>query len=270
MGSVYVAEHVLMGRMVALKTIQLRFANDPALVERFLREVRASAKLNHANVVTVYDAEQTADTLFLVMEYLEGQDLRDLVRRSGPLDVATACSLLRQALLGVQHAHERGVVHRDIKPNNLFLVPNPGLLASGCVKVLDFGLAKVLQDTGVYAYGTPTGFAMGTMGYMSPEQAADTRSVGINADIFSLGRTLYYLLTAKLPYPNGIRSLMLEESGQQAVVPLEQLRPELPPAVASLVERMTARRQEDRFQSCAEVLSSLSPLCQTDPGHPPW
>jgi serine/threonine protein kinase len=255
-----------MGRTVALKTIQLRFAEDPALVERFLREVRASAKLGHENVVAVHDAEQTSDALFLVMEYLEGQDLRELVRCGGPLDLATACSLLVQAVRGVQHAHERGVVHRDIKPNNLFLVPGTGPLVSGRVKVLDFGLAKVLQDAGVYRYGTPAGFAMGTMGYMSPEQAADTRSVGIHADIFSLGRTLYYLLSGRLPYRDGVRSLMLEESGQQAVVPLEQLCPGLPPEAAVLVGRMTARRQEDRFQSCAEVLASLTPLCQAEPG----
>jgi serine/threonine protein kinase len=269
MGTVYVAEHKLMGRTVALKTIQLRLADDPALVERFLREVRASAKLNHENVVGVYDAEQTQEALFLVMEYLEGQDLRQLVVHNGRLDLPTACSLLRQAVLGVQHAHERGVVHRDIKPNNLFLVSGADQIAYRRVKVLDFGLAKVLQDAGVYHYGTPAGFAMGTVGYMSPEQAADTRSVGIHADIFSLGRTLYYLLSGRLPYRDGIRSLMLEESGQQAVVPLDELRPDLPPEAVALVERMTARRQEDRFQSCEEVLAALEPMCRAEPGAAP-
>jgi serine/threonine protein kinase len=261
MGSVYIAEHKLMGRTVALKTVQLRVADNPALVERFLREVRTSAKLSHENVVAAYDAEQTEDTVFLVMEYLQGQDLRQLVVKNGPLDLPAACSLLYQAALGVQHAHERGIIHRDIKPNNLFLVPGNGPITSGRVKVLDFGLAKVLQDAGVYRFETPAGFAMGTMGYMSPEQAADTRSVGIHADIFSLGRTLYYLLSGQLPYRDGIKSLMLEESGRQAVLPLVAIRPDLPVRAAALVERMTARRQQDRFQSCAEVVDALAPMC---------
>ena len=263
MGKVYLAEHRLMGRVVALKTIRLMPGENPAVVERFLREVRASAKLNHPNVVSVFDAESTADSLFLVMEYLEGEDLYALVRNKGRLDPSTACTLLYQATEGVKHAHDRGVIHRDIKPNNLFLVRSKGSVTASFVKVLDFGLAKVLQDAGVYEYGTPSGFAMGTVGYMSPEQAADTRSVGIQADIFSLGRTLYYLLSKTLPYSDGIHSLRKEESGQNPVIPLSQLCPDVPVGVCEMVEKMTAIRVSDRFQSCDELLSSLAPLCRT-------
>ena len=261
MGDVYLAEHRLMGRAVVLKTIRLDAVNNPALAERFQREVRASAKLNHPNVVAVFDAEHSADTLFLAMEYLQGDDLFSLIRARGRLNVPTACALLYQATAGVKHAHERGVIHRDIKPNNLFLVQCGDSVARGLVKVLDFGLAKVLQDAGVYQYGTPTGFAMGTVGYMAPEQAANARSVGIHADIFSLGRTLYYLLSGELPYRHGIQSLMKEESGENPVVPLDQLCSNLPGEVVGLVEKMTARSSEDRFRSCAEVMAALAPLC---------
>ncbi len=261
MGQVYLAEHRMMGRTVVLKTIRLDSAENPALVERFHREVRASAKLSHSNVVAVYDAEHSADTLFLAMEYLQGEDLLSVVRRTGRLDGPTACIMLRQATAGVKHAHDRGVIHRDIKPNNLFLVRGEESIGPGVVKVLDFGLAKVLQDAGVYQYGTPAGFAMGTIGFMSPEQATDTRSAGIQADIFSLGRTLYYLVSGKLPYRDGIRSLMQEESGQNPVVPLDRICADVPCDVVGLVERMTARRSEDRFQSCAELLAALARLC---------
>ena len=160
-----------------------------------------------------------------------------------------ACTLLHQATAGVKHAHDRGVVHRDIKPNNLCLVRDEESATLGMVKVLDFGLAKVLQDAAAHRFGTPAGFAMGTIGYMSPEQATDSRSVGIRADIFSLGRTLYYLLSGELPYRNGIQSLMQEEAGQNPVVPLHQLRPDIPDEVIALIEKMTAKQAKDRFES---------------------
>jgi eukaryotic-like serine/threonine-protein kinase len=260
MGEVYAAEHRMMGRIVALKTIRVDFVSKPDLVERFQREVRASAKLSHPNVVAVYDAENSAHIFFLAMEYLQGEDLRDLVRREGPLNVPTACTLLQQATAGVKHAHDRGVIHRDIKPTNLFLVGGEERATSGVVKVLDFGLAKMLLDAGVLQYGTPTGYAMGTRGYIAPEQEADARSVGIQADIFSLGRTLYFLLSGRRPYPDEFRPLR-EEAGGNPDIPLEQLCPGISNDVVRLIDKMTARRSEDRFQSCADVLTALAPLC---------
>jgi serine/threonine protein kinase len=264
MGDVYLAEHRLMRRAVAVKTIRLDSVDDPALEERFLREVRANAKLSHPNIVSVHDAEHSADILFLVMEYLEGEDLLAFVSSKGRLDPPMACKLLYQATAGVQHAHDHGVVHRDIKPSNLLLVRSQEPATPGVVKVLDFGLAKVLQDAGVYRFPTPQGFAMGTRGFMSPEQAADARSVGIRADIFSLGRTLYYLLSGKLPYRRGMQSLLEEESGQNPVTPLHEIRPDIPDYVNDLVQKMTATEAEDRFGSCAEVLAALSSLCGSE------
>jgi serine/threonine protein kinase len=258
MGEVFLAEHRLMGRSVVLKTIRVDCADHPALWERFLREVRASAKLNHPNIVTVYDAEHTADTLFLVMEYLEGEDLHKLVQRAGPLDVPTACAIVRQATAGVKHAHDRGIIHRDIKPSNLMLLRGVGSVGPGLVKVLDFGLAKILHDEGVYRPGTPSGFGMGTAGFMCPEQAVDAASVGVQADIFSLGRTLCYLLSGTIPSPQRAGGPVLEEPDADTVVPLDQLCPGVPTEVMRVIGLMTASRAEDRFQSCEEVLRALA------------
>jgi serine/threonine-protein kinase len=258
MGEVFLAEHRLMGRSVVLKTIRVDCADHPTLLERFLREVRASAKLNHPNIVTVYDAEHIADALFLVMEYLEGEDLHKLVQSRGPLDEPTACAIVRQATAGVKHAHDRGIIHRDIKPSNLILLRSEGSIGPGLIKVLDFGLAKILYDEGIYFFGTPSGFGMGTVGFMCPEQEVDAASVGIQADIFSLGRTLCYLLSGTIPCSQRAEGLMLKEPGTDPVVPLGRLCPNASAGVIRLIERMTASRAEDRFQSCEEVLRALA------------
>jgi serine/threonine-protein kinase len=265
MGDVFLAEHRLMGRLVALKTIRLGFADSQALADRFFREIRATAKLSHPNIIVAHDAEATPDHLFLVMEYLEDRDLRSIARETRGLDPTTACNYVYQAALALHHAHRRGVIHRDIKPGNMFVVPDGSGVGPGLIKVLDFGLAKVLGETFPGMIGTPAGFAMGTRGFMSPEQSTDARAVGVHADIFSLGRTLYFLLSGRNPYPNGIHSLMAEEAGQDPVIPLDEVRPGVPAKVQEVMRRMSARRSEDRFQSCEEVLAALAPLCQTEP-----
>lgn len=262
MGEVFLAEHRLMGRQVALKTIKLGFADSPTIRDRFLREIRATAKLSHPNIVVAYDAEVTPDHLFLITEYLEGRDLRALASTSDGLDPTTACMYVYQVALALNHAHRRGVIHRDVKPGNIFVVPDESGVGPGLVKVLDFGLAKVLGEVFPDSLGTPAGFAMGTMGFMSPEQSSDARAVGVHADIFSLGRTLYFLLSGRNPYPNGLNSYMAEESGQDPVIPIQEVRPDVPTEVRRVMHRMSARRSEDRYQSCDEVLAALSPLCQ--------
>jgi serine/threonine-protein kinase len=258
MGKVYLAEHKLMGRPVALKTIQCGLSSDPALVERFKREVRAAAQLNHPNVIATHDAEQVGDYLFLVMEYLPGINLHELVKRQGPLPVAIACNYTRQAALGLAHAHKCGIVHRDVKPANLMLLRKDD---SETVKVLDFGLARLLQDAGKHPYGTPAGFAMGTIGFMAPEQARDARTADIHADIFSLGRTLYFLLSGQLPYRHGAQSLVKEMAGEEVVVPLTEVCPHLPEELVAIANRMTARRLEDRYASCVELGEELKRFC---------
>src|SRR4029077_14546621 len=175
MGSVYEAEHCVMQRAVALKVISAAFTSRPATVERVRREVRAAARLSHPNIVTTYDAEDAGATLFLVMEYVEGVSLAQLVQQQGPLPVAEACAYIRQAALGLQHAHERGMVHRDVKPDNLIRT------ADGVVKVLDFGLATLTAERGEGL--TDKNVLMGPPDYMAPEQAMDARAADIRADV---------------------------------------------------------------------------------------
>src|SRR5262245_41054136 len=220
MGAVYAAEHRLMERCVALKTIGRDLSSRPELVERFRREVRAAAQLAHPNIVTAYDAEQAGHTHFLVMEYVEGTDLARLVARRGALPVEEACEYVRQAAFGLQHAHEKGMIHRDIKPHNLMVT------AAGQVKILDFGLARFVREAGSEAGGvTALGVIMGTPDYMAPEQASDAHQADIRADLYSLGCTLYFLLAGRVPFPRGAFLDKLVRHATETPTPLPQLRP---------------------------------------------
>src|SRR5262245_20239543 len=199
MGMVFKAEHRLMGRPVALKLIHRHLLERPAAVERFQREARAAARLGHPNIVTAHDAEQAGAAQFLVMEYVEGETLDRVVERSGPLSVAQACDYVRQAALGLQHAHERGMVHRDLKPANLIVT------AAGQVKILDFGLAQLAEEC--RAGLTPDGALIGTPEYLAPEQARDPGAADVRADLYSLGCTLYHLIAGAPPFRgNGLGS----------------------------------------------------------------
>ena len=211
MGAVYRARHLLMERDVALKVINPALMGSSTMVERFRREVKTAARLTHPNIVTAHDAEQAGGWHFLVMEYVPGISLARLVAEKGRLSLTDACDYARQVALGLEHAHEHGMVHRDIKPQNLMLTP------AGQVKILDFGLSRLgneessgLTATGAAEQGglaagslTQAGCVMGTPDYIAPEQARDAHSADIRADIYSLGCTLYHLLAGKPPFPNG-------------------------------------------------------------------
>jgi serine/threonine protein kinase len=255
MGSVYEAEQLVMQRRVALKVIHRAYTANPAAVERFRREVRVAARLAHPNIVTAYDAETAGDSHFLVMEYVEGVSLARLVRERGPLPVAEACAYVRQAALGLQHAHERGLVHRDVKPDNLIRC------ADGTVKVLDFGLAALTAERG--AGLTEENVVMGTPDYMAPEQAEDSRSADIRADLYSLGCTLYYLLTGKAPYPAPTPLLKVLAHREQPVPSVREARPDVPRELAAVVGRLLAKRPEDRYQTPGEVAAALEPFTRT-------
>src|SRR5262249_32836498 len=194
MGAVYKARHKVMDRVVALKVINATLLGSNSSVERFHREVKAAAKLHHPNIVTAHDAGQAGNTHFLVMEFVEGTDLGKYVAQKGPLPVAHACHFIRQAALGLQHAHEHGMVHRDIKPSNLMLT------AKGVVKVMDFGLARLTQEGAGSAGLTGENVVMGTADYIAPEQAQDAHKADIRADIYSLGCALYHLLAGRPPF----------------------------------------------------------------------
>ena len=205
MGAVYRAEHRLMDRPVALKVIRGDLLGNEAMVERFRREVKSAARLaSHPNIVAAYDAEQAGETHMLVMEFVEGTDLARLVDRRGPLPVGEACEYVRQAALGLQHAFEDGMVHRDIKPQNLMRTTR------GQIKILDFGLARFASEVATHAGVTAEGMILGSADYIAPEQIDDPHAADIRADIYSLGCTLYFLLAGRPPFPDGsvIQKLM--------------------------------------------------------------
>jgi hypothetical protein len=267
MGAVYRAEHRRMERLVALKVIHPGLMDNVAAVERFRQEVRAAARLQHPNIVTAHDADQAGRLHFLVMEHVEGISLADLIRTRGPLPVAEACACIRQAALGLQHAHEQGMVHRDVKPHNLMLQPS-GTPQGGVVKILDFGLARLLRTpdgprTGPTRVGalTSAGVVMGTADYMAPEQASDPSAADIRADIYSLGCTLFFLLTGQPPFPDGSVADKLARHAGTPLPPVRGLRPEVPPALAAVLSRMTARDPTERHTTPAEVAAALAPFC---------
>ncbi len=249
MGAVYEAEHRVMQRPVALKVISPRFVSNAAAVDRFRREARAAARLSHPNIVHAYDAENAGETHFLVTEYIAGTTLGRLVKEGGPLPAALACEYARQAALGLQHAHERGMVHRDVKPDNLILTEG------GVVKVLDFGLASLTAERGEDGL-TDQNVVMGTPEYMAPEQAEDSRSADTRADVYSLGCTLFYLLTGKAPYPASTSMLKILGHRERPVPAI----PGLPDGLMALLRRLMAKRPEDRYQTPGEAAAALAPF----------
>jgi uncharacterized protein (TIGR03067 family) len=268
MGVVYKARHRLMDRVVALKVLHPGLLDRPDWVERFRREVRGAARLVHPHIVTAYDAEQAGGSHFLVMEYVEGISLARLVEERGPLPVAQACAYARQAALGLQHAHECGMVHRDIKPQNLMVAKE-----TGRVKILDFGLARFVSEAAEEAAASPTGAdpagqltqastLMGTPEYVAPEQIRAAHAADIRADIYGLGCTLYFLLAGHAPFPHGSPLQKITAHLQAAPRPLAQIRPDVPAALARVLDRMLAKDPAGRYQTPAEVAEALAPWAE--------
>ncbi len=259
MGVVYLAEHRLMQRQVAIKVISKALVDNPKTVERFHREVRAAAQLDHPNIVRAYDAEQAGDLHMLVMEHVEGLSLAQLLDREGRLPIADACSYIQQAALALQHAYERGMVHRDLKPQNLMLVSDKGV-----VKVLDFGLARLASERPQGQGLTVENAVMGTPEYLAPEQATDARQADIRADIYSLGCTLYCLLAGRPPFMQETALQTILAHRDKEAVPLHELRSDVSAALSAVVARMIAKDPAQRYQSPAEVAKALAPFCRSN------
>ncbi len=258
MGNVYLCEHVQMCHKVAIKVLPTAKNNDPAALGRFYREARAAGVLDHPNLVRAFDIDQDGELHFLVMEYVDGVNLQQLVgRRREPLAIPRACYYIYQAALGLQHAHNAGLVHRDIKPANILLD------RQGVIRVLDMGLARFFndnQDLLTIKYDDKN--VLGTADYVSPEQAIDSHGVDIRSDLYSLGATFYFLLTGQPLFPEGkvAQKLIWHQTRQPALV--NQLRPEVPQELAVIVHKMLAKDRRDRYQTPAEVIDALEPWVQ--------
>ena len=250
MGQVFKAEHRRMHRIVAVKLLPANTMKDPATVARFEREVTAAAKLRHPNIIAADDADQANDVHFLVMEYVDGSDLSALVKKNGPLPMDKAVNYILQAARGLEFAHAEGVVHRDIKPANLLLDKK------GTVKILDMGLARIHGDAG-QAELTSTGAVMGTVDYMAPEQALNTKTADARADIYALGCSLFYLLTAKATYDGDTLMAKLLAHRDQQIPSLRSIRAEVPESLELVFKKMVAKKIEDRYQTMTEVISAL-------------
>ena len=266
MGSVYLARQLSLDRPVALKVMSKRWATDPVFVARFTREAYAAAQLSHPNIVHIHDIGEVEGTRFFSMEYVRGRTLAELVRSQGKLDPETAVGYVLQAARGLKHAHDRGMIHRDVKPDNLLLDEQ------GLVKVADLGLVKtpstqraddqLPKDSRKGLEALPNNMtgariALGTPAYMSPEQCRDAATVDQRADIYSLGCTLYVLVTGRPPFQGTTDVELMTKHVYDALVPPEQIVARVPKQISVVIQQMMAKQPEDRFQSMGEVIRTL-------------
>ena len=257
MGLVFLAEQAASQRTVALKVMtQL---GTPKGMKRYLQEVRAASALTHPHIVRTLEAGVADGCHFLVMEFLPGLDLWETMRTQSPLSVSWSCEVVRQVALGLQHAHEQGMVHRDIKPSNIFITPNPDF-ATPHARILDFGLAHIATESLALNPVTQTGAVLGTPDYISPEQAMSAKHADIRSDIFGLGCTLFQMLTGEVPFPGD--NVMEKLMGRLTTVPpsVSALRAEAHSDLDELVASMLRSNANDRPQTPVEVAEELERL----------
>ncbi|MBC8352707.1 MAG: protein kinase [Planctomycetes bacterium] len=270
MGQVYKARHRRLDQSVAVKFLA-DHRLDTAAATRFHREMQAVGKLDHANIVRALDAREENDTPFLVMEYVDGIDIAALIRQLGPLAVADACEIVRQAAKGLQHAHERGLVHRDVKPSNLMLAGSGQRSAvsgqeeqrEANVKIVDFGLAKLTEGVNEQSELTESRHILGTLDYMAPEQWDASGTVDIRADLYSLGCTLYFLLTGAPPFAAeqfDSRLKKMKAHAEAPPPPIAERRPDVPNGLSEIIERMLSKCPEDRQETPADVVQAIKPF----------
>jgi serine/threonine-protein kinase len=258
MATVFLAKQKSLQRLVAIKMLPKRFSEDANYVSRFLKEGRAAAKLNHPNIVQAYDVSNHNGRHFFVMEYVEGNTVYDRIQETKRIDEGEAVVILIQSAKALQHAHEQGFIHRDIKPKNLMLTK------TGQVKVADLGLARGLDDR--EAAKQEEGRAYGTPYYISPEQIRGKVDIGPAADIYGLGATGYHMVTGHVPFTGKNPNEVMERHLRTALTPPDQANPNLTASFCQVLEMMMEKDASDRYQSAADLLEDLELIAQ---GHPP-
>jgi serine/threonine protein kinase len=263
MSSVYLAEHTVMKRRCALKVLPAKRVNDASYLGRFHREAQAVAALDHPNIVRAYDVDMTQDAgidiHFLSMEFVQGKSLLELVQEKGLIPIVDAVEYIRQSAHGLDHAHKAGLVHRDIKPGNLLLTPG------GVIKILDLGLARFFNDEEASLTVEHDEKVLGTADYISPEQAIDSHKVDHRTDIYSLGCTLYFLLTGHPPFNSGSLAQRLIAHQTKPAPPITAERPDVPASLIAIMEKMMAKKEPDRFQTAQDVADELAAWLKRSP-----
>jgi serine/threonine-protein kinase len=253
MGRVYRAHHAMMDRVVALKIIAPEIASNERVVARFQREMKLVGRLDHPNVVRAFDADQINKVLYIVMEYVTGVSLGERLKKKGPLPATEMIEFAAQAAFGLAHAHEQGIVHRDIKPTNILLTDDRR------IKILDLGLGVLMEADSAATFATADGIAVGTVDYMSPEQACG-REVDGRSDLYGLGCSMYHLMTGKLPFPGStpIERLGKRISGRHT--PITEHLPDIPSSFVKVLDKLLAHKPHERYATAAEAAAALQGL----------
>lgn len=258
-GRVYRALNKAYGREVAVKVLEPELLQREDSLARFQREARLAASLNHPNIVTAFDAESIGDLHFLVMEYVAGKDLEQWLRDEGNLPIAWTCECVMQAAKALQYAHEQGLVHRDIKPSNLIVV-GKDIKSLPQVKILDMGFARLTTESRESMRLTRPDQTFGTPDYIAPEQAESTRNADIRSDIFSLGCSMFRLLTGELPYPGKTKLQKIMARANRDAVLIRTLREDVPTELEAVINTMLKRLPEERYQTPADVVRAMQPF----------
>src|SRR5580704_2869932 len=253
MGTVYLATDSNLRRTVALKVLHKERASNDTLVRRFESEAHAAAQLKHENIVTVYDAGQIDGNLFIALEFVDGTDIHELVARRGPIPLKRSIAFIKQIARALEHLNNQGFVHRDIKPSNLLLTKD------GIVKLTDLGLARAVDES-MQSNITREGTTVGTVDYMSPEQARNSQAADIRSDIYSLGCTWYQMLTGEPPFPDGSVTNKLYAHISKPRPDPRAFNPNVPEEIVAIMQRMMARKTDDRYQTPQDLIKDLDNL----------
>lgn len=252
MATVYKAKQISLDRMVAIKKLPEKFSQNPQFIERFFAEGRAAAQLNHPNIVQAFDVGNENDLYYFVMEYVEGRTVHDDIVKHKRYSEAEAVNIIIQVAEALEHAHTRGLIHRDVKPKNIMITKE------GVVKLADMGLARAISDK--EAAEAEAGRAFGTPYYISPEQIRGEKDIDKPADIYSLGATLYHMVTGSVPFEGKNPSAVMHKHLKSELVPPDHVNPKLSAGISEVIEMMMAKRVKSRYPNCTDVLVDLRAL----------